>query len=235
MDNVKGIRNHRSPLRPIGPVFWSTHRWLWWGIGVFVLLGALVLVWVPQGADILWFSERRTAFWNVFFRYTTKIGEETGFLVVFLILLALRRYRSALAVPFLALLVTLVTAVSKQLFRHPRPMAWFRAAGEEELLTLVDGVRVNVSQVSSFPSGHTMAGFALLVFFIFTVPLRRWSALLIFTLAILVGLSRVYLVQHFWKDIYLGGIMGIGCALFMYYGHLSVGSAGRIAQKKGSA
>ena len=42
-----------------------------------------------------------------------------------------------------------------------------------------------------------------------------WSAVVL--AALLVGISRIYLVQHFLKDIYLGSILGVLAALLMYF------------------
>ena len=39
----------------------------------------------------------------------------------------------------------------------------------------------------------------------------------LFTIALIVGISRVYLVQHFLKDVYLGAIMGVLIAMGWYY------------------
>lgn len=210
------------PLPTTGPTFFRANRWFFVGFGIFLILGALGLLLVPQGDEVLWYSERRTPFWNIFFTYLTMAGEESGYLVVALSLL-LVRYRSAIAIPVLGLLVTLVTAFAKNLFRHPRPLPWFEARGLDDTLTLVEGVRVNVSQISSFPSGHTMAGFALFAFLAFVLPRRRWVSLCCLIVAVGIGLSRIYLVQHFLKDIYLGALLGVACAVGMYFLHLLPG------------
>lgn len=204
------------------PAFWRANQWFFIGFLLFILAGGGALLLIPQGEAVLWFSARRTDWWNLFFTYTTMAGEESGYLVVALGLL-LVRYRSAIAIPVLGLLVTLVTAFAKNLFRHPRPVAWFEAQGLDDTLTFVEGVRVNMSQVSSFPSGHTMAGFALLAFLAFVLPHRRWVGLLCLVIALLIGVSRIYLVQHFLKDVYLGGILGVVCGVGMYFLHLLPG------------
>ena len=43
------------------------------------------------------------------------------------------------------------------------------------------------------------------------------SGFLCFLLALIVGISRIYLFQHFLKDVFFGGILGILVAQFIDY------------------
>ncbi|KXG76470.1 phosphatase PAP2 family protein [Thermotalea metallivorans] len=58
----------------------------------------------------------------------------------------------------------------------------------------------------SFPSGHTTAAFAMA--FTLSIFFSPWTPLFI-TLAILVGLSRIYLGVHYPTDVFMGMIIGI--------------------------
>jgi len=194
------------------------------GLLLFLVIALVGLVGWEQGTWLWFFNNHRTPAGNTFFRITTKAGEEWAFILVG-IMLAFVRFRSALAIPVLAFFVTLVSAISKALFRQPRPLAYFRGLELDDQLNLIEGVRVNTSQVSSFPSGHTMAGFALFAFLAFTWPARRKAAMGFFCLfmAVAVGLSRIYLVQHFLKDVALGAILGVLVAWALYYLHYRPG------------
>ena len=68
-----------------------------------------------------------------------------------------------------------------------------------------------------------MSAFALYAFIAFCLPNKKLVSLILFLFALLVGISRIYLVQHFLKDVYLGAIMGvmIGILLFWAQGLLS--------------
>ena len=180
----------------------------------FILLGGLALLLIQQGDLLLYFSEHRTPFWDFFFRYGTKLGEEwvyVGFLIYFLFI----RFRYALLIPITGLIVTIISFLSKNFFLHPRPLTYYKALGTFEEINLVEGVHV-VKGLSSFPSGHTMSGFALFTLVALLFKKKKGMALLLINLALIVGLSRVYLVQHFLKDVYLGGIMGVFIALIIY-------------------
>lgn len=174
---------------------------------LFLVLATIGLFSLEQGDLIFYFSENRTPFWDSFFRLFTTFGEGLFFLAAALVML-FYKYRYALLFPILGLTVMLVSYISKAIFAHPRPLAYFRELGMADQLTFVANVDVHTG-ATSFPSGHTMAGFVLYCFLALVLPFKRGVAVLCFLFALGVGLSRIYLVQHFLKDVYLGSIMGV--------------------------
>ena len=58
----------------------------------------------------------------------------------------------------------------------------------------------------SFPSGHTCAACVLSIVLASGFP---WLAQILILLAVLTGLSRIYLGQHYPTDVLAGGIIGI--------------------------
>ena len=77
---------------------------------------------------------------------------------------------------------------------------------------VVSGVhqRVSPSDQFSFPSGHTAAAFVIATLISFFLPVL---AIPVFTWALLVGFSRIYLGVHYPSDILAGLVVGIFCAL----------------------
>jgi undecaprenyl-diphosphatase len=57
----------------------------------------------------------------------------------------------------------------------------------------------------SFPSGHTMAAFAVMVAWSIMLPKLKWTLLV---LAALTGFSRIYLGVHFPLDVIYGAVIG---------------------------
>ncbi len=180
----------------------------------FITLGGIALSLLNQGDLLLYFSENRTPFWDIFFRNGTKLGEEwtyIGFLIFFLFI----RFRYAVLIPITGIIVTIISFLSKSFFLHPRPSLYYKDLGTLGDINLVEGVYL-VKGLSSFPSGHTMSAFAIFTLVALLLKQKKGVALLLFAMAIIVGLSRIYLVQHFLEDVYLGGVMGFLIAVFIY-------------------
>ena len=201
------------------------------GFVLYLLVGAILLNVVPLGEEIFYFSDRRSEFGDIFFRNATKLGEELAFLGGLLLLL-LYRYRSAVYIPLIGASVTLLSFLTKSYFAHPRPSLYFRQIGILDQINIVEGIHLN-GGANSFPSGHTMAAFALFGYLALCLPWKRWQGLVFFLFALLVGISRIYLVQHFLKDIYLGAIIGVLIALGFYYLQLRFPSRDKVEWNRG--
>ena len=60
---------------------------------------------------------------------------------------------------------------------------------------------IHLNQVGSFPSGHTMTAFAGAFAITIVLKEKHWG-LIAFIMAFFVGISRIYLCQHFFMDIF---------------------------------
>ncbi len=67
----------------------------------------------------------------------------------------------------------------------------------------------------AMPSGHTGTAFVAAAVVALLVR-RRWVRWLVWGLALGVGYSRVYLGQHFPRDVVVGMVLGIGVTLICY-------------------
>jgi membrane-associated phospholipid phosphatase len=194
---------------------WRTNRWFFSGMVQFLLFGAVLLFLMETGAFVWFFSRHRSGLLDVLFVNGTKLGEPIGFILAGLALLFIK-FRHVIALPLLGFSVSAISYASKSFFAHDRPFAYFEKLGIAGQLNLVEGIKVH-SGATSFPSGHTMAGFALFAFMAFCAPNKKTTGAICFLLALIVGLSRIYLTQHFFKDVYLGAFMGVVIAMFWYY------------------
>lgn len=146
---------------------------------------------------------------DYFFKYATYLGDGMVFLVVVLIVLWKRK--EMFTVFLMGSLMTLLTSfVLKNYicYNYPRPYEVFG-----DRLHLIVGEHMR--HWHSFPSGHTMSAFAmffLMIFFTEKIYLK-WIWLL---LALLVGMSRIYLSQHFFEDVLGGSMIGFIIAVFAY-------------------
>jgi len=181
---------------------------------LFLIVGAGLLLAMEQGDAVLFFNDWHGTAADRFFYYTNWLGDGLVFLPAILGML-FYRYRFAVTLPLLGASVSFFTQSAKRLFAHPRPLAYFRDLQLTDQLVPVEGVTLH-SGMNSFPSGHTMTAFALFAFLALSLPNKRSVGALCFFLALMGGLSRIYLGQHFLKDVYLGSIMGVALALCWY-------------------
>ena len=183
-------------------------------VSLFLFTCFIIYLFIDKGDAVFYFSDNRSLEGDTFFSYATLLGEELSYLVVIALLL-FKHYRQALTVPLIGIVVTLVSFLGKELFSHDRPMLYFSKRGLFEQINVVEGIVLSGGN-NSFPSGHTMSGFALFTFLALCWPQKRGMAIFFAILACLVGISRIYLVQHFLQDIIAGGTLGILIALFSY-------------------
>lgn len=73
----------------------------------------------------------------------------------------------------------------------------------------------------SFPSGHAAVVFAFATVTSFMTR-KRWLAVLLFMLAVLVAISRVELGYHFTRDVVAGGVVGVVVGWLFYRSYKSI-------------
>lgn len=133
----------------------------------------------------------------------TRLGEETAFLVLALIMfwcVDKRRGYFVMAVGFMG---TMVNQVLKLLCAVPRP--WVL----DPEFTILEQAREAASGYS-FPSGHTSTAVGTFGAIAATEK-RRWFAAVCIVLAVLVGFSRMYVGVHTPYDV----LVGAACALLL--------------------
>ncbi len=150
---------------------------------------------------------------DYYFLHVTKLGEEYGFVIIG-VLLWLRSWRKMLVIPFLGLIVTVMSYILKKSFHHERPLLYLRRIGWDGPLAVLD-YKI-LAGYASFPSGHSMAAWAL---FTLTAALIRkpWVSILCLFLAASVSISRVYLMVHFLRDVLAGAAIGFSLGVAIYY------------------
>lgn len=149
---------------------------------------------------------------DIFFKYITHLGDGVFFALAFIPLMFIK-WRYALGLLLSAVLTLLMIGVLKQVVfaGEPRPIEYFKNIAE---LRLVEGVKM--SHWNSFPSGHTTAAFTCFGFLAFIVA-SNWSKLGFYIIALLTGYSRIYLSQHFLRDVVAGMVLGTLIALFSFW------------------
>ena len=205
---------------------------------LFFIAGAWLILTYTKAQLLLAVNGHFFALGDAIMPYWTDWGDGGAAIgvVVLLIVFARWRYGSAEAGRF-GLLGGLVFAIPSLLSlfiktrffnNEPRPVTYFAAT--PEVLHHVAGVEL--WKVDSFPSGHTITAFsmALLMVYLFVGGPRRGAAfaegaikpgsrpawllsIALFIWACSVGYSRMYLAQHFFRDVYWGALIGVVSAM----------------------
>lgn len=169
----------------------------------YFVLGAMAFLWIEKGDVVIYINRYATDFGDIFFKYFTEAGNGWVIVPVAVITLLYRYYYGV--VMTISLLFTFVASyLFKQVFFPGvlRP----RAALDESVFThFIDGF--DYHSVNSFPSGHTMAAFSCFFTLALFIP-NKYLSYAILIIAFIVGLSRMYLLQHFFVDVYVGSLIG---------------------------
>lgn len=189
------------------------NTWYFIAFAIIWTIGLVAALAIDQGDMIIYYSLMRTPFWDAFYIFSTRLGEHYTYIAAAIILLFVR-FRHLITVGATAVIVTIVSFGLKKLFAHPRPYAWFEMEGRLDDITLVEGIG-KYRGLTSFPSGHTMSGFAIFTVFALITRYHGLKALFLVA-AVFVGLSRIYLVMHFLQDVVFGSILGVLIAYLVF-------------------
>lgn len=170
---------------------------------LFIL--AYPLLFFPKGELVVLINQHHAEGLDLFFKYITYFGDGS-IMAILLVVLLFFSYKLSILTAFSILFQSVLVSLFKRwLFKGlERPTAYFDGID----WNFVEGVNVHGS--NTFPSGHTATGFALFALLVVIFDNRNYFlSLLFFLIASFVGLSRVYLLQHFVVDIFFGAIFGI--------------------------
>ncbi|RPI82145.1 MAG: phosphatase PAP2 family protein [Chloroflexi bacterium] len=129
----------------------------------------------------------------------TQIGNGLTALFLAIIFFLLRFRELAMAIILGMLSLLLVTEVLKSLTERKRPFT-------HHLEARIVGLK---ARGLSFPSGHTAQTFFLMSLLVQFFSLSILGSILLYILAALVGLTRMYVGAHYPRDVLAGAILGV--------------------------
>ena len=150
---------------------------------------------------LYWFEKIRMPGLNELMLALTHLGEETTFLVLALIVFWCVDKKKGYLVMSVGFLGIMANQFMKLLFRVPRP--WVLDPG----FTILEQAR-EAAAGYSFPSGHTTVAFGAFVSVAVTAR-RKLTAVVCVLLALLVGVSRIYLGVHTPADVLAGALTSL--------------------------
>jgi undecaprenyl-diphosphatase len=142
------------------------------------------------------------------FKLASRMGDGPLWGAVAAVLLLFGHGRERLAVAAAAVVVLMtITLFSglKKLVRRPRPFELW-----QDLSCLVQP-----PDRYSFPSGHSMTAFSMYGTFATLLPGTGWF---FFPVALIIGLSRIFVGAHYPSDVVAGGFLGAGIGYLVALG-----------------
>lgn len=168
---------------------------------LFLIYGLYDIIFNKLETTFLFFNRNNSPILDKFFYYITYIGDGIIYLIVLIPLLIIR-IRYAIYGLISYIISGLIAQILKRIFNTPRPKLLLQDVN----LYFVNGVDVYSNY--SFPSGHAVSAFSLLLLLSIITP-RKFLGVFFFLVALFTALSRVYLAQHFFIDVYLGSLIGV--------------------------
>lgn len=186
-----------------------------WGFAVpffiFITIGLAYVLSFEKGTMVLYFNNNQSAFYNLFFRLATLLAEGGALALIFMLLIWFSFGKAFIMLVAFMVNSILVQFLKKIVFNMPRPALFYKEVVE---LNYLEGVSTNYYH--SFPSGHTAAAF--LVFSMLAIYTRnKFLQFSLCLIAISVGISRVYLLQHFVVDVVFGALLGVVVSYVTFY------------------
>lgn len=145
----------------------------------------------------------RNPVFDFFFSLITKLGEETAFMAVAIVIFWCFSKKDGYYILSVGFIGTILNQFLKLIFKIPRP--WVK----DPSFTIVESARAEATGYS-FPSGHTQnsVGTFGAIGYLFK---KRWVRITAIVICVLVPLSRMYLGVHTPLDVFVS--VGIALAL----------------------
>ncbi len=137
---------------------------------------------------------------DITFSFITHFGEEAPWLITLALVLLFRRQYFPLLLAAFVISTLLTQGIKNILPEQARPS---KLITDVRLYHSVKGVVLHT--VNSFPSGHTTEAFTIFLMGCLFIH-KKWIIPVGFAYALAVGYSRIYLAQHFPKDV-AGGML----------------------------
>ncbi len=184
-------------------------------LALLFALGGVLLVLYDKPDILLFLNQNRNGSLDLYFSWATTLGEEPMYFIIAGVLL-FYRIGHGLVIGLIGFIVMITSYLLKLAFAVDRPLAFFRKSDFLDQILLVDGIDVH-SGATSFPSGHSMSAFALYGLLILLLPKKKWIVMPLVTIATSVAISRIYLVQHFFIDVYFGSLIGVILSMLLFH------------------
>ena len=177
-----------------------------YGYSLFFIVGLILFVTTKHGDVVLFINRYSREEWDSIVLFLTDFGLGSYVAIAMVLLLFLRVRYGLLGLINLGLVGIFTNVLKKMLFSDRiRPFNYFYYDDFHRFIYTAE-----LNYHFSFPSGHTMTIFSALSLMAFFVG-KRWAGIVFFIAALMIGFTRIYLLQHFFLDVYVGAVTGVFC------------------------
>ncbi|HCS20005.1 MAG TPA: hypothetical protein DIW47_05485 [Bacteroidetes bacterium] len=186
--------------------------WFYGPYLILVLLSSAFLLNSEKGALVLLLQKDGTPLLDWFFVFYTHVGDGLFGTAVALLLLFINK-KQAFSLGMGLILTGLISQLLKNTLGSDagRPATLFDA---ETVLRQIEYLDRHMRH--SMPSGHSSAAFCVFSMLALFSTKKTYGYVFL-SLAVLVGLSRMYLAQHFLADVVAGSFIGCCIGLIAYF------------------
>jgi len=179
---------------------------------IFLLVGSILLLSYNKGELVFNLNSVANTTLDEFFKLYTDIGLGGALAILAVVFLFIRYYYTILIAASLIGSGILVYLFKQVLFTsYKRPTKVYDIDLFPHIMECVQ-----FHSHGSFPSGHTLTAFAGAIIIAMTSH-RKGIGALTCVMAILVAVSRMYLLQHFFMDVFTGAAMGVMLVLGLHF------------------
>ena len=156
----------------------------------------------------LFFNSHHTPLGNNFFFLISSLGEKFFFIFVGMMMYFIKKKK---CIPFGLSFInfTIIVQVLKRIIfvNSFRPNVILPQLFPHIVIDTIPFLRFHKN--FSFPSGHATMIFSLIILLIYAFEIKNiFYQIALVIIAIFVAMSRVYLMQHFFIDVYFGALIG---------------------------
>lgn len=184
------------------------------GFFLYIFLGLAATEYYGRDELQILLNSYHNTFFDYFFKWISSYGVILILILAVVITVKKYNYKTLLFLASAYGTAMILTLLIKNIFfdEVSRPTLYFQQKGIE--LYKIPGVLDQA--VYTFPSGHSVDGFLMMLFFscLTNNKLLEWMCLFY---AVLLAYSRIYLSKHFVIDTCGGAVLGVAIYLLFYY------------------
>lgn len=188
------------------------NMWFYGPYLILILISSVFLLFSEKGAFVLMLQNTGSAVLDWFFVFYTHVGDGLFGAAVAVLLLFINK-KQALSLGMGLILTGLISQLLKNTLGDDagRPATLFEA---ETMFRQIEYLERHMRH--SMPSGHSSIAFCLFSMLALFSTKKTYGYVFL-SLAVLVGLSRIYLAQHYLVDVVAGSFIGCSVGLLAYF------------------